>query len=582
MVSRVRSDATSVRSTLIIGTRSSKLALWQANHVAARLAEAWSGLACELKPIVTSGDRVQDRPLPTIGGKGLFTGEIEAALRAGAIDLAVHSLKDLPVEDSDGLTLGAILARGEARDALISRHGQRLMELPAGAKVGTSSLRRAAQLRRLRNDLSITDIRGNVDTRVRKMQEGAYDAIVLAGAGLARLGLDHLVTEWFDLEMMLPAPGQGAMAVQCRADDARVLEYLAAIHDPITAGAVAAERTFLAALGGGCSAPVAAYAVQQAGRWQMQALVASVAGDRAVAVRGVGDEPEALAHALAAQAMGQGAGAILAHPDGATAEATATSPLAGKRIVVTRSAEQGADLAALLTAQGASPIPVPVLRIVALDDLSALHAAQDALASFAWVIFTSVNGVRIFFGELARRGRSWPEGVCAAAVGPTTRTELETHGVQATVVPRRFDGAALAVALGEHENLAGQRILLPRAEIADGELPTHFTAGGAEVYEVPIYHTLPAPIEAAAASAMAAGCDAITFASSSAVNYFLDDLASKPELEAKIRKAAVACIGPKTAETAAARGWPTTIVAEEATAASLVAALAAYFERRSA
>jgi hydroxymethylbilane synthase len=531
---------------------------------------------------MTSGDRVQDRPLPAIGGKGLFTGEIETALRAGEIDLAVHSLKDLPVEDSEGLTLGAILARGEARDALISAHGQRLVELPAGAKVGTSSLRRAAQLRRLRHDLTVADIRGNVDTRVRKMQEGSYDAIVLAGAGLARLGLEHLVSEWFDLETMLPAPGQGAMAVQCRADDARVLEYLAAIHDPITADAVAAERAFLAALGGGCSAPVAAYALHEAGRWQLQGLVASVGGDRAVAVRGEGADALALARALAEQAMGQGAGAILAQPGGAAPGATTGKPLAGKRIVVTRSAEQGADLAALLAAQGAFPIPVPVLRIVALEDLTALHTAQDTLASYAWVIFTSVNGVRIFFGELARRGGSWPDGVCAAAVGPATAEALAAQGVEATVVPRRFDGAALAGALGEHEDLTGQRILLPRAEIADGELPTRFTAAGAEVHEVPIYHTLPAPIEAEAAAAMAEGCDAITFASSSAVGYFLDDLATKPEVAAKLRGAVVACIGPKTAETAAARGWPATIVAEEATAAGLVAALAAYFERRPA
>lgn len=236
------------------------MARWQSDHVAAALRQAHPGLTVEIVVLSTRGDRVLDTPLPEIGGKGLFTEELEAALREGRIDVAVHSLKDLPTAESAGLVVGAIPARADARDALVSRGNVGLGELPAGAVVGTSSLRRIAQLRRLRPDVTVKDVRGNVDTRVRKVLEaGEYDAILLACAGLDRLGLSGVIGERLSPEVMVPAPGQAALGIQCR-DEPGSLALVAPLNDGVTAREVTAERAFLAGLGGGCAVPVAAYA----------------------------------------------------------------------------------------------------------------------------------------------------------------------------------------------------------------------------------------------------------------------------------------------------------------------------------
>ncbi|HEX9028661.1 MAG TPA: hydroxymethylbilane synthase, partial [Anaerolineales bacterium] len=204
---------------LTFATRPSDLARWQTQYIMSLLQAAWPGLTCQEKIITTSGDRILDRPLPEIGGKGLFTQELEAALLSGQVQAAVHSLKDLPVEAVPGLVLAAIPERGEMRDVLVSPNGSHLEDLPEGARVGTSSLRRSAQLLALRPDLSIQSLRGNVDTRIKKALQGQYEAVVLAGAGLVRLGMQDHITEWLPLDQITPAPGQGALAVQCRADD---------------------------------------------------------------------------------------------------------------------------------------------------------------------------------------------------------------------------------------------------------------------------------------------------------------------------------------------------------------------------
>ena len=294
---------------LVLGTRASALARWQTEWVAAALQRAWPGLRCALKLLSTHGDRTQADgvPLPAIGGKGLFTEELEAALRAGAIDAAVHSLKDLPITNAAGLTLGAIPARADARDVLIAPGGQTLAQLPPGARVGTSSPRRAAQLLAARPDLTILPLRGNVDTRVTKALRGDYDAIVLAAAGVTRLGLAAHVTEYLPFDLMLPAPGQGALAVQCHADNARVLARLHPLDDAATRAAVTAERAFLRGLGGGCSAPVAAYGQPQGDGLHLQALAAARDGRRVVRVQGHGRDPEQLGADLAAAALAQGA-----------------------------------------------------------------------------------------------------------------------------------------------------------------------------------------------------------------------------------------------------------------------------------
>ncbi len=301
------------REAVIVGTRGSTLARRQTARVVELLERARPGLACEERVVVTDGDRTQGsgQPLPEIGGKGLFTAELERGLRASELDLAVHSLKDLPTEDAAGVVVGAVCLREDARDCLVSREGRRLEQLADGAVVGTSSLRRAAQLRASRPDLEIWSIRGNVDTRIRKVRDGEYDASVLAAAGIMRLGLEDAVTEWLSLETMLPAPGQGALAVQCRAEDDAVLELLAAIDDAETRTTTTAERAFLRGLGGGCAAPVAAHAEPVGeGRVALKGLVASADGRDVVRVEGSG-EPVEVGERLAREALALGGEAIL-------------------------------------------------------------------------------------------------------------------------------------------------------------------------------------------------------------------------------------------------------------------------------
>jgi hydroxymethylbilane synthase len=300
-------------AAVILGTRASTLARTQAELVVGLLEEAWPGLECEVRVRDTAGDRTQasGEPLPEIGGKGLFTEELERALHDGAIDVAVHSLKDLPTDEPEGVTIGAVTAREDARDCLVTRGGEQLAGLAPGSVVGTSSLRRAAQLLAARPDLEIRSIRGNVDTRVRKVRDGEFDAVVLAAAGVRRLGLDDAVSEWLSEDQMLPAPGQGALAVQCRAGDP-VLELAGAIDDPATRAETTAERAFLRSLGAGCAAPVAALArVTTTPRVRLQGFVSSVDGREVVRVEGEGT-PLEIGEKLASDARDLGADRILA------------------------------------------------------------------------------------------------------------------------------------------------------------------------------------------------------------------------------------------------------------------------------
>ena len=296
---------------LTFATRPSALARWQTKRVIQLLQAAHPDLECSEYVITTTGDRVLDRPLPEIGGKGLFTSELEDALLLGKVHAAVHSLKDLPVEDTPGIAIAAIPEREAAFDVLVSANGWTISNLPEGSRVGTCSLRRTAQLLAHRPDLTILPLRGNVDTRVRKVLNGDYDAIVLAQAGLTRLGLEAHISEVFPLDVMLPAPGQGALAVQCRANDTKTLELLASIHDPLTAAAVGAERAFLSGLGGGCSLPVAAFAQKNNGQIILTGAVISVDGKQAIRLSAVDKEPYELGERLAELVLERGAADLL-------------------------------------------------------------------------------------------------------------------------------------------------------------------------------------------------------------------------------------------------------------------------------
>ena len=301
-------------SLLRIATRRSRLALWQAEHVKQRLAAVHPGLAVELVPLSTRGDELLEVSLAKAGGKGLFVKELETALAEGRADIAVHSMKDVPAELPQGYALAAILAREDPRDAFVSVRHANLAALPAGAVVGTSSLRRQAQIAARYPRLDIRPLRGNVDTRVAKLDRGEYAAIVLAAAGLKRLGLEARIRSYLEIEESLPAAGQAALGIEALGAQGAVLQLVAPLQDAGTSACVRAERTVNLALGGSCTIPLGAYAVLEAGRLWLRALVASPDGKRIARAEGEGDaaQPEALGARVAALLRERGATEILA------------------------------------------------------------------------------------------------------------------------------------------------------------------------------------------------------------------------------------------------------------------------------
>jgi hydroxymethylbilane synthase len=301
--------------TLRVASRGSQLALWQANAVAAALRTAHSGVGVEIEVIRTTGDRILDVPLARIGDRGLFTKEIDEALLEGRADLAVHSLKDVPTRLPEGLTIAAVSTREDPRDVLIpSPSGARsLRGLPAGARVGTSSLRRRSQLRRVRPDVEVVDLRGNLNTRLAKLDSGEYDAIILAAAGVIRLGWSSRIGEWLDPANWLPAVGQGALAVVARVDDAETISRLHPLHDSGTSECVAAERSFLRELEGGCQVPIGALATTVGDTIEIEGFVAGLDGERYLRHAHSGPRTAAvdIGRELAARLLADGAAGIL-------------------------------------------------------------------------------------------------------------------------------------------------------------------------------------------------------------------------------------------------------------------------------
>jgi hydroxymethylbilane synthase len=317
-----------VNPPLRIATRKSQLALWQAEHVASLLRREHPGIEVQLVPMTTKGDRIQDRSLAAIGGKGLFIKELETALGDGHADLAVHSMKDVPGELPEGLMIAAVLPRADARDALVTRTARRLQdyardalvsptsgleELPRGARLGTSSLRRQAQVLAARPDLRIEPLRGNVDTRLRRLDAGELDAIILACAGLLRLGLESRIAARLDPRVLLPAVSQGIIGVECRSSDERARDVLRVLDDAVTRTAMEAERAFARRLGGSCQSPIAAHARIDANRLTLEGLVAEPDGSRLLrdSICGSASHAQSLGEELAERVLALGAGDLL-------------------------------------------------------------------------------------------------------------------------------------------------------------------------------------------------------------------------------------------------------------------------------
>lgn len=296
-----------------VGTRMSRLALWQADFVVRSLQGSFPGYEFETVPIITRGDKLLDVSLDKVGDKGFFTKELELALLHREVDIAVHSLKDYPTEVTEGLIIAAVTVRHDPREALISKNGETFFQLSPGARVGTSSLRRKAQLLHWRPDLQLVDLRGNVDTRVKKLETGEYDAVVLAAAGVERLGLREKIVEKLDSSICLPAAGQGALGVETRKDDPGIIDLVRTVNDPVTHRCVTAERALLQALGGGCQVPVGALAVERKGVIFLEAMVGTLDGTLIIrdSIAGEREAPGELGKKLAQKLVYRGAGRVL-------------------------------------------------------------------------------------------------------------------------------------------------------------------------------------------------------------------------------------------------------------------------------
>jgi hydroxymethylbilane synthase len=571
----------SAMPALTIGSRGSKLALWQSNWVKSRLEALHDGLAIEIRVIKTTGDQQTAAPLAQIGGKGVFTRELEEALLSGAIDLAVHSLKDLPTTLPDGLQLAAITEREDVRDAIIA--GPRLArlingirDLPPGARIGTSSLRRASQLRLLRPDLEIAELRGNVDTRLRKLDEGGYDAIILAAAGLNRLGLGDRISARIDPTEMLTAVGQGALAIEARIADEPTNRYLAALDHLPTRHATAAERAVLRALGGGCAVPIAAYARaadnQGVAILSLDALVASLDGRRAIRakIEGPAAQAEDLGIALAKDLIASGAGEILS---------VFAPPLEGARIVVTGAR---GDLPAELAQAGAEVIHLPTIEIRPPESWDRLDRAIERLSDFDWVVLTSVNAVDALLARLAilSSGSDALAPLRVAAIGSATLARLDRAGVKVTLIPEKFTSEDLVRSLiewhGGTDHMRGIRLLVPASNITRNVIRRQLEPLGARIELITAYLTAAPEVSRAEFERRLADARAeyIIFSSPSTVDN-LAALLGVGQLEAHLSGVKVAAIGPSTAAAARARGLQVRIEPSAHTGAGLIEALIA-------
>jgi hydroxymethylbilane synthase len=527
-----------------IGTRGSALARVQTSIVASALESR--GYEVETIVVETAGDR---RAPDTPWGEGAFVTAIQERMLDGEIDVAIHSAKDVPTDEDPRLAIAAYVTREEPRDALVMPHGRpgTIDGLAPGATVGTDSPRRTAFLRARRHDLNVVPLHGNVDTRLRRLDDGAVDALVLAAAGLIRLGRGDRISELVPVERIPPAPGQGAIAVQVRAADAATAEVVRLVDDAPTRTAVEAERAFLRATGGGCRAPVGALATVVDGAIEIVGGYATVDGRVTWMQRLQGDASDgmALGETLAARVV----------------DHRSTLPGA-PRVLVARPEPDGRRLAARLAELGVAPVIVPAINIEIVDPNPALDDAINAAGARSWVVLTSANGARAALAGARRLGldlnaRRW------AVVGNATARELTVHGVREVWLPTRANAAALADELP----LDGDRVVWLRGDRADGGFVERLVARGADVRDVIAYRTLLGPTssrELLARALNAGPIAAVVLASPSAAEGLL--ALADPDQRADLLAIPATCVGTTTATAAEAAGFRVAAVADRQTA----------------
>jgi len=540
-----------IESPVRVGTRGSQLALAQAHLVVAALER--SGAAAEIVVIETAGDR---RAPDTAWGEGAFVAAIERALLAGDVDIAVHSAKDVPTDEDPRLRIAAFLPRADPRDALVVRVGDGIMalaDLPFGSRVGTDSPRRTGFVLARRPDLRVHPLHGNVDTRLRRLDAGETDALVLAVAGLERLGRSDRIAERLDPAVVPPAPGQGAIAVQVRADDDRLAALAAPIDDRRTRVAIEAERSFLARSGGGCRAPIGAFATIDDGRLRILGGYALADGSTAAIERIDGPlaDRDALVAALV-ERLARSVPSVAVRPHDDTGRAV-RPPKVGRdgrpRVLVTRPPAQAAPLVDALRALGVDAVTIPTIEIAALP-ATELHDAVHEAASPAWIVVTSPNGAAAAVAAIADGGTSSPPRW--AAVGPATADALAALGVTDVWLPPASHARAIGETLPVESH---ETVLVVRAERGDPALVESLQARGARVTEVVAYRTIEGPPSSRGplVAAIAQGLDGVIFASGSAVRGLV--AIAGPVLLEQVRAIPAIVIGPATADVAREEGF---------------------------
>ncbi|MGH2532706.1 MAG: hydroxymethylbilane synthase [Thermomicrobiales bacterium] len=564
--------------TIRFGTRGSALARTQTDLVADRLRAIHPEVAHRAVIIRTEGDQDQTTPLTVLGGRGVFTSALQDALRRRSIDAAVHSAKDLPTERPAGLTIAALLAREDPRDVFVSRHGCPLAELGPSPVIGTSSRRRAVQLRRLRLDARVVDLRGNIDTRLRKALDGDLDGIVLAAAGVARMGWTDRITEYLPLEIAVPSPGQGALAVEIRAEERGPARFLTELDEFTVSIAVRVERAFLRGIGGGCTSPVGAYASVEGEAIRLLGMIASEDGERVEWV------DHRLGLDVAEEAARTLAGDLLqrvqqrAHATAQVADHHALA-LSGKRVLITRGDDDD-PLAMLVAERGGEPVVVPTIRIVGPSEPEALVEAVGRLdqGEFDWVVFTSGNAVDHVLTWLDRDSAPISDHTKVAAVGSATATRLEAKGIDVALVPDPFTGEALVTAMIA-AGVQGSAALFPHGDLASDTVPSGLAQAGARVETVEAYRTEPVTgLESdVLADLLTRPVDVAIFLSPSSVRNLVSLLAESLEV---LDDAIIACIGPVTARAARDLELTVHIEPDQSTIPEMVAAIERYLAGR--
>jgi len=470
-----------------IATRNSPLALWQANYVKEQLQNAHSELLVEIVSMTTRGDQLLDRSLVAAGGKGLFLKELEVSLQNNETDIAVHSMKDVPVDLPPGLEISVVCEREDARDAFISNDYQNLYALPQGAQVGTSSLRRVAQLKNAFPNLNFIELRGNVNTRLQKLDNGDYDAIILAAAGLIRLGLSERIKQYITPELCLPAVGQGIVGIECRNDDHVTKAMLAPLHSQESALFLAAERAMNAGLEGGCQVPIAGYAQIENGKIRMRGMVGNPDGSQVLlaetaSTKVTTESAKVLGEKIANDLLVQGAGNILAN---VYREPLTLDNLSKPAVLLTRQHRYLGNTAAILQRLDFQPTHVPTLSVVPNYKPELLELFKN-LEGYTDILFVSRNAVEIGMSMIMQQG-GIPDDVNVMAVGSETAKQLFRYDVDA-MFPSHGNGAEALLKVGQLKDMTARKVLIVRGEHGLTWPSDEMRKRGAKVDDAICYH----------------------------------------------------------------------------------------------